>query len=511
MKPHRIAAVLVAVLALTVTGCTAAGTTSNSGGATGSATGGGSITVLVAADGGQNYDPQTNAAPSSSEYLMPVFESLLNEDTHGAVSAGLATAWKYSADGTALTLTLRGGVTFQDGTAFDAAAVKSNIERGQTNPKSVIGGQLAAISSVDTPNPTTVVLHLKSAAGSLLGFLAGPAGMMGSPHAWPNANYATHPVGTGPWAVSDSSQPGSDMVYTAFKGYWNPAVQKASTIHIRVGAEATFVPGLTGNNVQAVMLTGAPTDGATLSSAGLPVTDSGISYMHLMYLNKSGVFADPRVREALSLAIDRTAICDSLLGGACTVTAQPVQPKSWAYDSALAAPKQNIDQAKALLAQAGHPAGISFTAVVASTGTQLQTELTAIQQMLAKADITMKISPLPVAQLLPQLDAGTAQAYYTVNTGGVDPAIPLATMSAPAYDPGGYQDPTLTAPLADADAATTQAARATAYQQVSSAYQNSAFNVVVLNQKLQFGTAKGVTGVSARDPLVLDLRGAGLS
>jgi peptide/nickel transport system substrate-binding protein len=463
----------------------------------------------VAADGGQNYDPQTNASPSSGEFMMPVFETLLKEDAHGTISPGLATAWKYSGDGSVLTLTLRGGVSFQDGTAFDSAAVKSNIHRGQTTPKSVISGQLAAIASVDTPDPATVVLHLKSAAGSLPGFLAGPAGMMGSPHAWPNADYATHPVGTGPWSVSESSQPGSDMVYTAYPGYWNSPARKVSTIHIRVGAEATFVPGLTGNTVQAVMLTGAPTDGATLSAAGLPVTDSGLSYLHLLYLNKSGVFADPRIREAVSLAIDRTAICSSLLGGACTVAAQPVQPKSWAYDSSLAVPRQNVDQAKTLLAQAGHPAGFAFTAVVASTGTQLQTELTAIQPMLAKANITMKISPLPVAQLLPTLDAGTAQAYYSVNTGGADPAIPLATMSAPAYNPGGYQDPALSAASAAAGAATTQAARTTAYRQVSAAYQNSAFNVVVLNQNLQYATAKGVSGVSAHDPLVLDLRGAG--
>ncbi|MER6212138.1 ABC transporter substrate-binding protein [Streptomyces sp. NPDC001642] len=508
MKPCRIAMVLVAVSALTVAGCTAAGQTSNSSSGSPS---GGSLTVLVAADGGQNYDPQTNAAPSSGEFMVPVFDTLLKEDAHGAMAPGLATAWTYSADGRTLTLTLRDGVKFQDGTAFDAAAVKSNIERGQTNPKSVVRSQLAAIGSVDAKDATTVVLHLKSPAGALLGYFAGPAGMMGSPQAWQNANYATHPVGTGPWQVSDSSQPGSDMVYTVAKNYWNPSVQKVSTIHIRVGAESTFVPGLTGRSVQAVMLTGAPTDGRTLSSAGLPVADSGISYLHLLYLNKSGVFADPRVRAAVSVAIDRKAICDSLLGGACTLTGQPVQPGSWAYDTSLVAPKPDVDRAKALLTQAGHPKGISFTAVVASTGTQLQTELTAIQQMLAKARITMIISPRPVAQLLPALDGGRAQAYYSVNTGGADPAIPLATMSAPAYNPGGYSDPTLAAALAAADAATTQTARTTAYRKVSAAYQDASFNIVVLNQKLQYATAKGVSGISARDPLVLDMAGAGVS
>jgi ABC-type transport system substrate-binding protein len=211
------------------------------------------------------------------------------------------------------------------------------------------------------------------------------------------------------------------------------------------------------------------------------------------------------------LAIDRKAVCDSLLGGACTVTAQPVQPKSWAYDAALAPPTPNLNQAKALLAQAGHPNGFAFTAVVASTGTQLQTELTAIQQMLAKVGIKMTISPMPVAQLLPTYDAGRAQAYYSVNTGGADPAIPLATMSAPAYNPGGYRDPTLTAALTAATATTAQSARGAAYQKVSAAYQSSAFNVVVLNQNLQYATVSGLSGISARDPLVLDTLGASTS
>ncbi|HEY3717808.1 MAG TPA: ABC transporter substrate-binding protein [Jatrophihabitantaceae bacterium] len=500
-------AILIASV-LAAAGCTSGGSGSGGGGGGGT---GGSLTILVAADGGQNYDPQTNAAPSSSEFMMPVFDTLLSENAQGVISAGLATAWKYAPDGKTLTLTLRSGVKFHDGTPFDATAVKSNIERGQTTGKSVIAGQLASISSIDAPDATTVTLHLKSAAGSLLGFFAGPAGMMGSPTAWKNSDYATHPVGTGPWQVSSSSVPGSNMVYTAFKGYWNSSVQKVTTVNVRVGAESTFVPGFTGGSVQAMLLTGSPTDAKTLSAAGFPVTSAGTTYLHLMYLNKSGVFADPKVREAVSLAIDRKAVCDSLLGGACTVSAQPVQPKSWAYDNSVSAPEQNIEQAKTLLTEAGHPSGIGFKAVVATTATQLQTELTAIQPMLAKANINMTISPMPVAQLLPTLDSNGAQAYYSVNTGGADPAIPLTSMTGPAYNPGSYSDSQLTSLLSAANQASTQAARASAYQKVSAAYQNTAFNVVILNQDLPYATAKGATGVVARDPLTIDTRGASTS
>ncbi|MCW2756215.1 MAG: transporter substrate-binding protein [Marmoricola sp.] len=499
----QLAVTAVAVSALLISGCGATDSTSSGAGQNGK----GSFTILVAGDGGLNYDPQTNAAPSSGEFRMPVFDTLVNEAADGSISAGLATAWNLSPDKLTLTLTLRKGVKFQDGSAFDADAVKKNIVRGQTDPKSVIVGQFAAIGSVDATSPDTVTLHLKEPSGSLLGFLAGPAGMMASPKAWANADFATHPIGTGPWEVSDKSTPGSDMVYTAFPGYWDPSVQKVDTVHVRIGTESTFIPSLVGNSAQAVMLTGAATDAKTLTDAGLPVAGTGISYLHLLYLNKSGVFADPRVRAAVSLAIDRNAICTSLLAGACTVTGQPLRPDSWAYDSSLAAPEQNIAQAKALLIASGHPNGFSFKAIVSSTGTQLQTELSAIQQMLAKVNIKMSTSPMPVTQLVPTFDSGAAQAYYSVTTGGADPAIQLASLVAPAYNPGPYTDPTLMPALAAATSASTQEERAAAYKKVSAAYQESVFNVSILNQKLQYATAKGVSGVTPHDPLILDARG----
>ncbi len=467
-----------------------------------------SLTILVAADGGQNYDPQTNASPSSTQFLMPVFEALLNTTADGTTTPGLATAWVLSTDGRSLSLTLRKGVRFHDGSPFDADAVKKNLERGKTDPKSVVAGQLASVTSVEAPDPSTVVLRLKGSGGAILGYLAGPAGLMASPASWARSNAATDPVGTGPWQVSPDSVPGTDMVYKRFPGYWNPTVARVDTIHIQVGSESTFVPGLSSGIAQAVMLTGSPTDGTTLSTYGVPVQSASTTYLHLFYLNKTGVFADPRVRRALSLSIDRQLLCDALLYSRCTASSQPVAPRSWAYEKTAPPPAPDVDQARALLAQAGHPDGIDVPVVVSSAGTQLQTELTAMQQMAGKAGIRISITPMPVAQLLPALDTGTAQAYYSVNSGGSDPAIPLALMTAPAYNPGGYHDAALDAALAKAGTAISADARRSAYQTASAAYQATDFNVVVLNQDLQYATAKGVVGMSARDPQTLEARGA---
>lgn len=490
--------VLVATLAV-VAGCASGG-----GGPAGS-----SLTILVPADGGQNYDPQTNASPSSTQFLMPVFDTLLTTTPDGATAPGLATAWALAPDARSLSLTLRQGVHFHDGTVFDADAVRKNIERGKTGPKSVVAGQLAAVSGIDVPDPATVVLRAdRGGAGALLGFLAGPAGMMASPTSWTRPNAATAPIGTGPWQVSPASVPGTDMVYTRFPGYWNPSVVRVDTIHIQVGSESTFVPGLSGGIAQAVMLTGSPTDGPTLATNGVPVQTASTTYLHLFYLNKTGVFADPRVRRAFSLAVDRQLICDALLYSRCSPNAQPVSPRSWAYDPGSPPPAPDAAQARTLLAEAGHPGGIDVPVVVSAAGTQLLTELTAMQQIVAEAGIRIAITPLPVAQLLPTLDSGKAQAYYSVNSGGADPSIPLAQMTAPAYNPGGYRDPAFATAIAAASAARTPDARRAAYRSASAAYQADDFNVVVLNQDLQYATAQGVTGVSARDPLTLDVRGA---
>jgi peptide/nickel transport system substrate-binding protein len=467
----------------------------------------GTLTIVVGGNGGLNYDPQTNALPSSFEFMMPVFDTLLNENAKGVISAGLATNWAFSNHNLTLTLTLRNGVQFQDGTPFNSAAVKANIVRGETNPDSVVSDELTAISSISTPTPTTVVLHLKSPAGSLLGYFSGPAGMMGSPKAFAGKNYDTHPVGTGPWEVSSTSVPGSDMIYTAFPGYWDKAIQKVATVKVVVDAESSFVPAMTGGSANAVLLTGSPTDGATLKSDGFPVHNSSMTFLYVMYFNKSGFFANPKVREAVSLAINRNAICTALLKGACKVTGQPVSPGSWAYDPSLPAPAFDPSEARNLLKQAGYPNGFSFTATVASTFGEGETQLSAIQQMLGQIGIKMKDSPLPIPDLFPALDTGKVQAYYGPDTGGADPAIPLEVDLGPAYNPGGYTDAALSSALTKANAATTSAARVADYRAASAEYQTSAYNVVVLNQTLQYATAKNVSGAVAHDPLVLDARG----
>ena len=93
----------------------------------------------------------------------------------------LATEWSFSADGLIATLKLRSGVKFHDGTAFDAAAAKANLDRARTLPESLRRSELVTIDSVDVVDPLTIAIKLKQRDATLLSQLADRAGMMLSP------------------------------------------------------------------------------------------------------------------------------------------------------------------------------------------------------------------------------------------------------------------------------------------------------------------------------------------
>ena len=84
----------------------------------------------------------------------------------------LASGWNWSQDGLTLTLHLRPGVSFQDGTAMDAQAVRANLERYRTAPNSVRKAELKPVSAVTTPDPLTVEVHLTQRYAPLLAVLA---------------------------------------------------------------------------------------------------------------------------------------------------------------------------------------------------------------------------------------------------------------------------------------------------------------------------------------------------
>src|SRR5256714_3367402 len=145
-------------------------------------------------------DPNTSGLVVEREIYYNLYDSLLGIDAKLNFVPELATAWKYTDDRT-LVLTLRKDVKFQDGTDFNADAVKFNLDRymTSTDPAAARKSDLASVQSVEVQDASTVVLHLKKPDGTLLAALVDRAGMMLSPTAVRQlgTRLAQAPVGAG--------------------------------------------------------------------------------------------------------------------------------------------------------------------------------------------------------------------------------------------------------------------------------------------------------------------------
>ena len=490
-------------IALVLVGCQSTSPT------TGSGTGGSSASRVVfgwPSDAGQNYDPQSTASPAVGSYLAPVFDTLVKVDSEGKIGPDLATKWEFGDADASLTLTLRKDVVFHDGTPFDAAAVKANIERGKTLKTSAVANQLAGVTDVQVVDPQTVKLSLSGGAGTLLPLFGGQAGMMISPKAFANADLRTHPVGTGPFQVSDESVPGKSMVYTKFDKYWDPSVQGISTFVIRVVGPEAQAAGMNDGSINILLLTSNPQDADSLKAAGNVIGSTGLEYVHTLFLSKKGVFADEHARRALSYAIDRQLIAKTVLLGQCDPTGQPFKPSSWAYDPNTPAPKQDDALVKQELAAANLPDGFQFKTVVSGVGTFLPSIAQAIQAMVAKDGITMTVEPLPPAQLLQTFADGGAQAYYSTQSGAADPSAVIARITT-SLSPGGTPSGTLAELATKGSDTADQSQRQQVYQQWSAQYQKEAFHIGICNQDVKFAHTPNVTVKTFGDPLTVDPRG----
>src|ERR1700689_43298 len=146
-----------------------------------------------------SWDPVTSSAGWDMHALGLVYASITTLDPKGTVEAGLASSWKYAADGKSVTFTLRPGLKFSDGSPLTATSVKQNIDRGQTQGNSTVASELSVISKVVVNSPTSFTLDLTQVDYQVPDLLAGKDGMMVSPASFkPVGAIPTNPVGAGP-------------------------------------------------------------------------------------------------------------------------------------------------------------------------------------------------------------------------------------------------------------------------------------------------------------------------
>src|SRR6202521_1510766 len=182
----------------------------------------GGILHISAPPNPSSLDPATGGAGSDHAFLFTMYDTLTEWDFETLrPKPGLAESWSF-ADPTTLVLDIRPGVTFHDGTPLDAEAVKFNLERNKSDPKSNIKADLATMASVELTGPMQVTLKLNTPDAAMPGILSDRAGMMVSPTAVKASeagNVARKPIGAGAYAFVSWAD-GEKIVIKRNEKYW---------------------------------------------------------------------------------------------------------------------------------------------------------------------------------------------------------------------------------------------------------------------------------------------------
>jgi peptide/nickel transport system substrate-binding protein len=312
----------------------------------------------------QSLDPK-DAIGGALPYFQAVYDTLILRAPDGSYQPMLATRWKYDKTGTRLSLTLREGVKFSDGTAFDASAVKANLEHFQKGG----GGAaktLASLERVTVEDATHVTLKLAAPDPAMLFHLSDAAGLMAGPAKLADGSLKTTPVGTGPYTLDKAKTTiGNKYAFQRKADYWGEKLPyEALTISV-FDNETAVVNGLKTGQIDSAVLQDANQQAALAADTELKKTDLAFDFQGLLLFDRGGkltpALAEPEVRQALNLALDRKTMLDKLRQGRGEVTGQVYGKETQAYDKALDTYyAHDPAKAKRLLAEAGYADGFTL-------------------------------------------------------------------------------------------------------------------------------------------------------
>jgi peptide/nickel transport system substrate-binding protein len=398
--------------------------------------------------GPESMDPDYTGVGTHAEALKHIFDTLVWAGDQLQLEPGLAESWR-PIDPTTWEFKLRRGVKFHDGSDFTAEDVKFSIERiplvSGPNPTTVYVKRVKDTKIVD---PHTIHVLTDGPAPALPNdfvrlFIVSHKAAAGLTRETANAafNSGKAAIGTGPFKFV-SWTPKEELVLERFDQYWRGpahwqkvvrrelpndgarvAQLRTGQVHMIVRVPAADVPTL--ERDQTFRVVKAPT---------IYVFNIGFDFREKTPLvsSKDGSplssnpLRDPRVREAIDLAIDRTALAEVAMEGLGTPASQILTPGIFGYNRALKAPAPNLPRARQLLTEAGFPNGFKIT--LGFTNDRLPGDRavgTTVVQMLARIGLDVQAAGQPAAILYPARSRGdqsmimtgwatlTGEAHYT--------------------------------------------------------------------------------------------------
>ena len=362
-----------------------------------------------------SLDPHWHNFGGNKGFSAHLYEPLVALDAGQRPVASLATAWT-AIDSTTWRFTLRPGVQFHDGAALTSADVAHTLRRAAQVPgsPSSFAVYLRQITAVETPDAATILVRTAAPFPLMPIYLSQVPIIRATAATTPDFDAGRAAIGTGPFRLTAFAR-GDQVSMARNDGYWGePAPWARATIR-SMGQPATRVAALLSGAVDAI--DAAPpqdlprlrADSRLRVSALVAPAVAGFR-MDMMERVPPGIrgpdgqpltrnpMTDIRVRQAVSLGINREAIVERTMGGQARVASQLMTPGAWGYAPAIQPTPYDPERARTLLAEAGWPQGFQMSIGCQNNRFVNDEQICqAVAQMLTRIGVRTTVDAMPHA------------------------------------------------------------------------------------------------------------------
>jgi peptide/nickel transport system substrate-binding protein len=442
---------------------------------------GGTLTIGMTAGEPDVLDPTLARTFSGREVFLTFCEKLYDLNGKAQIVPQLAAALpSLSKDKLTVTIKLRRGIKFNDGTPFNAAAVVKTLQRDQTLTRSARASEISPIDNVRARGNYTVVIHLKTPYSPLTAQLADRAGMIMSPAQLDKLGdkFATNPICVGPFTYQGRVA-GDTITVVKSTHYYAKSRVHLNKIIFKVENDAAAAAGaLRAGDLQALdgidstQLQSIKNDSklriakeTSLGYQGITINIGNKNGLGKGYSNVgTSIASKPDLRKAFEMAIDRKALNKVVFGGTVLPGCTPVSPSSAWYDPSVKCTPFNPAQARRLVKQSG--ASNPTVHLMVPTGTVALRQAQFIQAEEANVGIKVVIDSIDFPTSLNRADAGNYETFQVGWSGRVDPDGNIYQFVATngSQNDSGYSRPRIDILLNNARKASTLKARKTLYR-----------------------------------------------
>ena len=475
---------------------------------------GGDLVMGLSADPDQ-LDPTTSSSLYTRYVMSSICEKLYDIDAEGEIVPQLATALpELREDGRVVRIPLREGVEFADGTPFDAAAVRTTLERHLTKEDSARAPEMGPVEEVAVVDDSTVELRYEKPFGPITASLADRAGMIMSPTALEELgdDFGNAPVCVGPFKF-EKRVPATEIRVVKDPRYYAADEVSLDSITYRIMTDANIrAANLRSGDVQVIDSVSPTSIDSLLREPGIGLLQIGsLGYQGITFNvgNTNGVGEPPgevsspladddRVRQAFELSLDRAALVNSVFNNWFEPACSPISPDtSFATEASNACPAYDPERSRELLEEAGVETPVELRMKVSNTPDTLRLAQ-AIQGSVAEGGFDIEIEPVEYTTLLDAQSRGDFQLLQLGWSGRIDPHGNMFSFlsTGQANNYSGYSDPQVDQLLTKAARQVGTRQRAETYGEVVRLVQRDDPLIYLYRQRNLTAFSEDVVGVS---------------